>query len=78
MSATLKPNSVPIYYLQLKMVFLFVVKEQIQIFFEILLVLKYILTVVPSCQYMIDMLLGSYSCGPRHGLNVPFHTAFVN
>ena len=64
--------------IQLKMVFLFVAKEQVQIFSEIILVLKYILTVGPSCQYMIDMFLGSYSCGPRHGLNVPFHTAFVN
>jgi len=64
--------------IQLKMVFLFVAKEQVQIFFEIILVLKYILTVVPSCQYMIDMLLGSYSCCPRDVLNVPSHTAFVN
>ena len=32
------------------MVFLFVAKEQVQIFSEIILVLKYILTVVSSCQ----------------------------
>ena len=64
--------------IQLKMVFIFVAKKQVQIFPEIIPVLKYILTVVPSCQYMIDMLLGSYSCCPRHILNLPLLNIFVN
>ena len=58
------------------MVFLFIKKEYVQIFFKILFVLKYILTVVPSRQHMIDMSFGSYSCCPRHALNIVSPNAF--
>jgi hypothetical protein len=64
--------------IQLKIVFLFVVDEQGPIFPEITVILKDILTVIPSRQYMIDMLLGSYSCCPRHALKNTFDYSLVN
>lgn len=62
----------------LELVFFFVAKKQTQIFPKILVVVKYILTVIPSRQNMVYMLAWSYSRCPRHISNLPPTAAFVN